>query len=193
MATLGTFSASRSEIPAQPWEKSYDLPASHFQEFLHNDSWIAHVNNEPATRMCWGPKITKDLIRPLLIRSERVKENTPKHEIYTPACAFPTLYRHLSIDLTKPLQKSCWSNKPIPSFMKGNISATQVAFFGNMSTEPELEVCAEPADGFHKAPCSCTNKTKPTSLPRVTSPRRNLQVWDFHKPKLITFSIHTDS
>lgn len=38
-----------------------------------------------------------------------------------------------------------------------------------------------------------TNKTKPTSLPSVSSPGRNLQVWDFHMPKLITFSIHTDS
>lgn len=118
---------------------------------------------------------------------------TPKHEIYTPACASPTSYRHFSIDLTDPLQKSCWSNKPIPTFMKGNISATQVAFFGNVSTHPELELCAEPADGFHKAPCSCTNKTKPTSLPRVASLRRNSQVWDFHMPKLITFSIHMDS
>lgn len=77
--------------------------------------------------------------------------------------------------------------------MKGNISATQVAIFGNMSKDPEPGICAEPADGFHKTLCSWTNKTKPTSLPSVSSPRRNSQVWDFHMPKLITFSIHTGS
>lgn len=33
-------------IPAKPWEESWDIPASHIQELLHNDSWIAHVNNE---------------------------------------------------------------------------------------------------------------------------------------------------
>lgn len=53
-------------IPAQPWEESSDFPAFHIQKFLHNDFWIAHVNNEPATRMCWGTKITKVLISPLI-------------------------------------------------------------------------------------------------------------------------------
>jgi len=42
--------------------------------------------------------------------------------------------------------------------MKGNISATRVAIFGNMSTHPELETSADPADGFHKALCSCFKK-----------------------------------
>lgn len=52
--------------------------------------------------------------------------------------------------------------------MKGNISATQVAIFGNMSTDPELEICAEPADGFHKALSSCTNKQNKTNLSQVS-------------------------
>lgn len=53
-------------IPAKPWEESYDFPASHIQEFLHNDTCIVHVNNEPATRTCQGTKITKHLISPSL-------------------------------------------------------------------------------------------------------------------------------
>lgn len=82
---------------------------------------------------------------------------------------------------------------PYPLSWKGIFQQHRLQFFGNMSKDPEPGICAEPADGFHKALCSWTNKTKPTSLPSVTSPRRNLQVWDFHMPKLITFSIHTGS
>lgn len=37
--------------------------------------------------------------------------------------------------------------------MKGNTSATGVAIFGNMTTDLELEIFAEPADGSHKALC----------------------------------------
>lgn len=39
--------------------------------------------------------------------------------------------------------------------MKGNTSATGVAILGNMTTDPELEIFADPADGSYKALCSC--------------------------------------
>lgn len=63
--------------------------------------------------------------------------------------------------------------------MKGNISATRAAIFGNVSTDPELFIFANPANGFQKAPCSCKTTRKQNHRPQkpsvspFSSPRRN--------------------
>lgn len=176
-------------IPAQPWKESYDFPASYIQEFLHHDSWIAHVNNAPAIRMCQGTKITKDLISPLLIRNERVKENTSKH-LNVPFQLYTDIFQLIWLILFK---RAAGVINPYPLSWKGIFQQHRLQFLAICLRIQSLKFVLSQQMDFIKH-CALIQIKQNQPLSQVSpSPRRNLQVWDFHMPKLITFSIHMGS